>query len=804
MNLLQGLLGTTGTNGLLTGLIVGLVLASIPAVIAFIAFGRVKQRLRRRHSEFAVTHRRNQSIVEGSGEGVLELDNVGQVRYANPSAAKMLGYNPEELPGLDYRVLINTQDDGDGRSDPVRKVRYTTDMLRGVGALLRRKNGQYRPVEYRILPVTEEGASVGTVLVFRDVGERVRLDNLLKDMQTTARIGGWEYDVGTQQLHWTEALYAMHELPVGQAIDLQNTRAMFHPEDQEKMRVAWQLATDSGEPSDLHLRLTSARGKQLWVRIIIKAERRGGKTVRLHGTMQDVTELVEAERQLRETRDFFELTLNAVPIPINYFSRDLVMTYANRALEEWLGKPSADLIGRHAREISTPETLAFVWPHVEAVLRGESVHLRQTGVRGGVAREWQNHFVPQVDATGAVIGFFSIVNDLTEQKRLEARLLQAQKMEAIGQLTGGIAHDFNNLLGVVIGNLQLLERSVAETPNLARKVHTAMRAAVRGADLTKRLLALARRQILDPTVLDLNRQLSTLSELMQRTLGDSIEVRMVHAHDLWHTLVDAGQFENAILNLAINARDAMPQGGRLTVKTQNVQLDAAFCNDHPLMEPGEFVSISVTDTGVGIEPDVLKRVFEPFFTTKESGKGSGLGLAMVHGFAEQATGAATIESQVGRGTTVQILLPRCLEAQTVREDTIVTKIAPGGNETILVVEDDADLRETVVTALVQLGYHAMSAANAAAALRILAGTDHIDLLFTDVMMPGGILGPALAKRAREMRPDIEVLFTTGYAENTVLAGTAGLTSVDVINKPYRNEDLAVRIRYVLDREARVA
>jgi CheY-like chemotaxis protein len=378
-------------------------------------------------------------------------------------------------------------------------------------------------------------------------------------------------------------------------------------------------------------------------------------------------------------------------------------------------------------------------------------------------------------------------------------------MVAIGQLTGGIAHDFNNLLGVVIGNLQLLERSVAETPALSRKVHTAMRAAVRGADLTRRLLAFARREILDPTVLDLNRQLSGLSELMQRTLGDSIEVRMDQAPQLWHTLADAGQFENAILNLAINARDAMPQGGRLTVRTENTTLDAVFCGDHPQIEPGEFVSISVSDTGVGIEQEVLQRVFEPFFTTKESGKGSGLGLAMVHGFAEQTGGVATIESIPGAGTTVRILLPRCHEEHLDYVDTIVTKIAPGGTETILVVEDDADLRETVATALGQLGYRTLVAANAAAALRILSsGNETIDLLFTDVMMPGGMLGPALAKRARELRPTIGVLLTTGYAENAVLAGTVELTSADIIIKPYRNEDLAMRIRHVLDREVHVA
>lgn len=800
MNSLQGLLTSSG----IAGLIVGLLLAGVPLLWWILAQRPQRKAGPSRGPELVATNRRNQAIVEGAGEGVLELDNVGQVRYANPAAARLLGYDIEELPGLDYRVLINTQTDDDNRTDPVRRVRYTTDIMRGVGALLRRKNGQFRPVEYRIVPVTEQGATVGTVLVFHDIGERVRLDNLLRDMQTIARIGGWEFEVETQKIHWTEVLYAIHDLPVGQPIDWESSRNLFHPDDRKKLTDASQLAIDSGASSDLHLRVTSARGRQLWVRMIIKAERRGGKIVRLHGTMQDVTDRVVAERQLRETRDFFELTLNAVPTPINYFDRDFIMTYANRAFEEWVGRSAADLIGKGLRELLPTEMLATVMSYVEKVMQGESVHSRHTGMRHGIMREWQNHYVPQIDAGGAVLGFFSIIYDLTEQRRLEARLLQAQKMEAIGQLTGGIAHDFNNLLGVVIGNLQLLERSVSETPTLARKVHTAMRAAVRGADLTRRLLAFARRQILDPMVLDLNRQLSGLTELMQRTLGESVEVHMVQAHDLWHTRVDAGQFENAILNLAINARDAMSEGGRLTVRTRNIYLDSIFCSDHPEIEPGEFVSISVSDTGTGIDPEVLKRVFEPFFTTKESGRGSGLGLAMVDSFAEQAGGISTIESEMGRGTTVQILLPRCLEEQTVREDTIVTKIAPGGDETILVVEDDADLRETVVTALSQLGYRALSAPNATTALRILAGTEHIDLLFTDVMMPGGMLGPALAKRARELRPEIEVLFTTGYADNSALAGTAGLTAAEVINKPYRNEELATRIRHVLDREARVA
>ncbi len=793
MNGTQGLLGLP----LLVGLLVGALLAG---AVAFYLVRRSDERNRRAQQSLVAENRRNHAVVEGSGEGVLELDHVGNVRYANPAAGKLLGYEADELIGLDYRVLINDQLEGDA----VRRVRYTTDIMRGVGALLRRKDGQYRPVQYKIVPVTEQGVTIGTVLVFRDISDRVRLDNLLKDMQATAKIGGWEYEIDSKKVHWTDALYAMHEIPPNTPLGDRDLTAMLHPDDQVKMRAAVQKAMDSGASTDLQARLTNARGRQLHVRIILQAERREGRTVRLHGTMQDITDLVMAERQLRETRDFYELTLNAVPTPVTFVDMKMQITYANRALEEWFDLSRDQIVGKHLRDVLPADALITMGPQIAAALRGETVLATQSGVRNGRLREWQNHLVPQIGPNREVMGFFSILYDLTELKRLESRLLQAQKMEAIGQLTGGVAHDFNNLLGVVIGNLQLIERSIADNPGLARKVHTAMRAAARGADLTKRLLAFARRQILDPTVVDLNRQLTGLTDLMQRSLGDSIEVRMVQSHDLWHTRVDAGQFENAILNLAINARDAMPQGGRLTVRTQNVVLDSAFCSTHPQVEPGDYVSISVTDTGCGIEPDVLRRVFEPFFTTKESGKGSGLGLAMVNGFAEQSGGIATIESKVGRGTTVQILLPRSREMQVEREDTIVSKVAPGGSETILVVEDDADLRETVVTALSQLGYRALQAANAAAAIRILSGPEKIDLLFTDVMMPGGMLGPALAKRAREMRPGIEVLFTTGYAETTVLASTAGLSSSEVINKPYRNEDLAMRIRYVLDREARVA
>jgi PAS domain S-box-containing protein len=799
MTLVQGLFTPQG----LAGLGIGIALAIALAVCGLLYVRQFRERLKRRHAELAATARRNQLLVEASGEGVLELDPVGSVRYANPAAARLLGYEVHELIGVDYRVLINARDMQDGTARP-RQVRFLTDIAREVGAILRRKDGQRRPIEYRVVPMSEQGSAIGTVLTFSDVTERVRLDTLVRDMQRTARVGGWEYDVASRRLSWTDTGFASQELPLRQGMTVDEVMQHFHPQDRERLLNTAKSVRESGRQEDLEVRVLIAQGRELWVRIIIKGERRDNVVVRLRGTFQDVSDRIQAERQVRSTRDFYELTLDAMPVLVAYVNARLVVTYANATTLQWVSKPRERVVGKHLKELVRAETYTEFMDDVDAALRGEARTLTTSNIFPGRVRDVQIHLVPQMAADGEALGYFCIMLDITELKRLEQRLVQAQKMEAIGQLTGGIAHDFNNLLGVVLGNLQLLERSVAESPSLARKVHTAMRAAVRGADLTRRLLAFSRKQIFAPSVIDLERQLNGLADLMQRTLGDAIDVRMQLAPDVWHTRVDPGQLENAILNLAINARDAMPQGGRLTVQTGNMRADAAFCAAHPPLEVGDYVYISVTDTGCGIPPDVLGRVFEPFFTTKESGKGSGLGLAMVHSLAEQSGGAATIESTMGRGTTVRILLPRSNEEQSAHEDTIVNKIAPRGHETILVVEDDADLRETVVTSLAQIGYRALPAANADAALRILAGTERVDLLFTDVMMPGGTLGPALAKRARELRPGLEVLYTTGYAENSVLGSGSGISPSEVIQKPYRNEDLALRIRGVLDREARVA
>ncbi len=798
----MGLFASILEHGGWAAIAAGFVLAVVPAALLVVWFWLQTRRAVQRQTIALATSRRNESIVEASGEGIFELDVEGRVRYANPAATRMSGYAAEELLGIDYRQIVSVADHA--KPDGTRKQRYTTDMRRGVGAMLRRKDGRLRPVEYRVVAVTDSGRATGTLFTFADMSERVRLDAMLLDMQATAKVGAWEYWPDNERLIWTDEVYRIHDLPVGGSLDIKKITTYYDPVDQAAAGKKWQVALNSGAGFDAEVHLTTPQGRSLWVHVIANAERNNGHTVRLHGTLQDVTERRAAERQLRETRDFFAQTLDAMPIMVTYVNTDGIVTYCNRQTAQWWDRPREQITGRRLADLLDVEAYARILPRIEAALNGEPQSFTFYTEAAEVRNEWQVHCVPELTATGSVRGFFSLMHDLSEIKRLEARLVHAQKMEAVGQLTGGIAHDFNNLLGVVIGNLQLLERTLIENPAQLRKVGTAMRAALRGADLTRRLLAFARRQILEPEIVDLNRHLMGWDELLRRTLGESIEVHLVRAPDLWLTRVDPGQIESAILNLAINARDAMPQGGTLTIETSNRVVDPAFCSEHPELQPGDYTCISVSDTGEGIAPETLKNVFEPFFTTKELGKGSGLGLSMVHGFAKQSGGAATITSTIGSGTTVLILLPRSGEIASKIDETGLNRIAPGGDETILLVEDDADLRETSAANLMQLGYHVLQAGNAEQALQILAESRPVDLLFTDIMMPGGMLGPSLAQRAREMRPDLNVLFTTGYANSGVLATGATVLHSDVLPKPFRTEDLAVRIRQLLDREVHVA
>jgi signal transduction histidine kinase/ActR/RegA family two-component response regulator len=383
-------------------------------------------------------------------------------------------------------------------------------------------------------------------------------------------------------------------------------------------------------------------------------------------------------------------------------------------------------------------------------------------------------------------------------ERLDARLLQAQRLEAVGQLTGGVAHDFNNLLTVVLGNADRLAVDLADDPDQRQAAEMIVAAAERGAALTQQLLAFARKQPLTPGVVDVNQRITALTPMLQRTLGEHIQIEIVRGAGLWPAQVDPGQLDNAVLNLCLNARDAMPGGGRLTLETGNASLDRAYAEQCPEVEPGPYTMVAVSDTGVGIAAKDLGRVFEPFYTTKETGKGTGMGLAMVYGFARQSGGHATIYSEPGHGTTVRLYLPRAAGTVPAAEATPPAPVAPAGNETVLVVEDDDTVRLLACRELEVLGYRVIAAANGAEALARIEQGDAVDLLFTDIVMPGGLSGRELADAVQQLRPGLPVLFTSGYTENAIVHHGRLDPGVLLLSKPYRHQDLARAVRSALD------
>lgn len=397
---------------------------------------------------------------------------------------------------------------------------------------------------------------------------------------------------------------------------------------------------------------------------------------------------------------------------------------------------------------------------------------------------------------GEFAGYFGSCIDVTEQQALQAELRNAQKMEALGHLTGGVAHDFNNLLQVIGGSLELLRKNLPDEGRVQKRLHNAMEAVGRGSKLAAHLLAYARRQSLMPKVVNVGRLIRETNDMLRNALGDAIQLETVIAHDLWNTLVDPVQLETVILNLAFNARDAMEGRGKLTIEVCNATHDDNDAAQHIDIKAGEYVMVAATDTGCGMSPETIERVFDPFFTTKGEGLGTGLGLSMVHGFVKQSGGHVSIESELGRGTTVRIYLPRSRELEAASAQLEPSLVA-GGDETILLVEDDDRVRATTADMLAELGYVVLEARDADSALAMIEGGARFDLLFTDVVMPGSLGSAELARKAQERLPGIGVLFTSGYAYDRLVHGGALEDGVDLLSKPYTREELDRRLRRVL-------
>jgi PAS domain S-box-containing protein len=547
-------------------------------------------------------------------------------------------------------------------------------------------------------------------------------------------------------------------------------------------------------------------GTRFWANVVIDPIRDpSGALVGFAKVTRDLTDRREAEAELRASEERFRLLVQSVTdYAIYMLDPNGHISSWNAGAERFKGYSSDEIMGEHFSRFYTEEDKKAEIPRIALETARDEGRFEAEGwrVRKDGSRFWASVIIDPIrNDAGELVGFAKVTRDLSEKRAIEEQLRQSQKMEAVGQLTGGLAHDFNNLLTGISGSLEMMQIRMAQgrTAEFDRYLMAAQGAVKRAASLTHRLLAFSRRQTLDPKPTNVNRLLGDLEELVGRTVGPAVEVEVVGASGLWPILVDPNQLENAVLNLCVNARDAMPGGGKLTIEAANRWLDERAARKHDL-PVGQYVSVCVTDTGTGMAPDVIAKAFDPFFTTKPIGEGTGLGLSMVYGFARQSGGQVRIYSELGQGTTMCLYLPRHTEdVQSEPEVEPSTDLdIPGGGEVVLVIDDDPTIRMLVAEVLSESGYAVIEAPDGPAGLTVLNSDARIDLLITDVGLPGGLNGRQVADAARVRRPSLKVLFITGYAENAVIGQSRLENGMFVMTKPFQMEMLAHRIREIME------
>ena len=691
---------------------------------------------------------------------------------------------------------------------------------------------------YGYSPIDEDDGIGGVLVVCRDVTRDYLASVALREreaelarVQQIGRIGGLEVDltIGFRNRRSPEYLL-IHGLPPDAANEShEDWVRRIHPEDREAAERNFRdaVAGGIGDYATQYRIIRPSDGETRWISVKSTIERdKDGRALRLIGAHADVTEQVAAEQALRQSEELYRkladqlAELNATLAQrveektrerdrIWNVSQDLLVVAdrngvwrtVNPAWTTTLGWSEAELLNRTSEWLEHPDDSGVTRAKISELGANETTVRYESRLRhkDGSYRWLSWTGVSDGDSNYAVARDVTAEKAAAERlKATEEALLQSQKMEAVGQLTGGIAHDFNNLLTGIVGSLDLLQTRLNQgrTDNVARYIHAAMTSANRAAALTHRLLAFARRQPLVPKAVDVNQLVMSLEDLLRRTIGETIDLEIVAPDGLWCTLCDPNQLESALLNLAINARDAMPKGGKLIIATSNAQFDNTTA-DTSALSPGDYICIGVTDTGIGMSAEVAARAFDPFFTTKPIGQGTGLGLSMIYGFARQSNGHATIASRLDRGTSVKLYLPRhhgMVSAEHASGIDAGQHAATG--KTVLVVEDEPVVRSVILEMLGDQGYRTIEAADGPAGLRLLRMNKQIDLLVTDVGLPG-MNGRQLADLARETRPDLKILFITGYAESVAIADGFLQPGMEMITKPFDLDHLTQRIRAMI-------
>lgn len=502
--------------------------------------------------------------------------------------------------------------------------------------------------------------------------------------------------------------------------------------------------------------------------------------------------VIQRTEALRRSESQMRLITDTIPALIAYFDSTQIYRYANLGYCNWFGKTADEVIGNSIHNIIGIRAQDSVKHHIARALSGEQVTYEYAMIRNGEKVYARSILVPEIDHTGLVVGCFVLSFDISEQKRMQAALVQAQKMEAIGQLSSGIAHDFNNLLTIVVGNLSILKEQANANPAILNLVEPALEAGKRGAQLVQRLLSFSRQQPLRPTIINIRNLIEDIIPLLQRSLSSRITLSLEFNQEPLIARIDAHQLENALLNLAVNARDAMPDGGSLTIHAQRVSLDEAGCREYDVVQ-GDFIRIDVSDSGAGMEPEIQARIFEPFFTTKDFGRGSGLGLSMIYGFAKQSGGDISVMSEPDNGTTMSLVLPVYDEIPeedipASQTDTLVSR----SGQLVLLVEDDPDVRQVIRNQLLDLGHPVLEADNSAHALELIRNINDIMIVITDVIMPGSRNGREMARDAKTLRPNLHIVIMSGF-EDLLNDKHSQEDLFFSLNKPFSKHELAIAL-----------
>ena len=766
--------------------------------------------------------------------------------FVNPAYQQLIGHRAitgktvvEALPEVVDQGYLALLDEvyASGKAFRAKGAKFAMRAVPGAASIERYVDFVFQPVTDRSGKVTgifTEGYDVSDhvaateAILAGELALRGRSEQLAMATEA-AQIGTWDFNPVTGTLNWDVRCKALFGLPPDAAITYDTFREGIHPEDRERVDRAVQLSLDpdgSGAYEAEFRSIGFQDGRERWLAAAGRTWFEDRKPTRFIGTVMDVSPQKKVERLLRESEARFQSFAQAMMNHVWSATPDGQLDWFNEQVFRYTGLEFPALEGERWASIVHPDDLlatAMRWS--DALKSGETYESEFRLRRADGAFRWHiARAVPIRDDAGAVTRWIGTNTDIHDQKAVSAALedinatleqrvqertsqlqqteealRQAQKMEAVGQLTGGIAHDFNNLLQGITGALDRVQNRIAQGRHndVDRFLKAAVDSANRAAALTHRLLAFSRRQTLDPRPVDANRLIGGMEDLVRRTMGPNVRIEVVGAGGLWPVRVDPSQLENSLLNLCINARDAMPDGGILTIETANKWLDERAAREREL-PPGQYVSLCVTDTGTGMPPDVIARAFDPFFTTKPLGQGTGLGLSMIYGFVRQSGGQVRIYSEENSGTTMCLYFPRYLGEVEEAEPQGAEIMERGFGETVLVVDDEATVRMLIAEVLSENYYNILEAGDGPSALKILEGSRRIDLMITDVGLPGGMNGRQVADAARVLRKNLKVLFITGYAENAAVGNGHLDSGMEILAKPFAMSTLASKVRAMIE------